>query len=608
MKILDFKKCIKHYSSLFLTLILMTALSCSDSSENSLISDNTGEANVLVQISKVNKIGKSRSIELSKLYVSLSASGEAVIYDTIVITGNEQIVVPIHYENLASLKIWTITAETRDNSAIVIHSGTLSFEINPNETTTANVVLMSAFSMLNANFLNIADSVTRCELHVDDVLKSDSSFEKQSHSGETITLTYDYLEADNNNHNVRLDVYGEMWGEEKLLYTGDTTIPVLSGVDENYNVKLRWVGPDLPPAGQAEITVTLGNTGTVTINGDMATYVSDISAGLFHSLVVDLDGKLWASGRNMYGELGTGDTVKKITPVCVSDNVKTVSAGADHSLILKTDNTVWTTGDNKCGQLGNSTNTQSEIFIQVMDDVKLISAGDVHNLIIKNDNTLWAFGGNDFGQLGDGSRTDRNSCVHIMSDVKDVCASGRFSIILKNDNTVWTMGDNRYGQLGDGTLSNRWTPIQIMTDAKDIAGGQGHAMILKNDNTVWVSGRNDFGQLGDGTTSWKKSPVQIMTDVQNIGASAYHSVFLKPDNTLWATGTNSSGQFGNGTTNGTLTPIQVAADVKSFDAGGGHTLIIKNDNTLLATGHNGNGQLGDGTTDNKSTPVKPGIR
>jgi len=60
------------------------------------------------------------------------------------------------------------------------------------------------------------------------------------------------------------------WGFDTLIYAGDTAITPLPGVNASYTITLRWVGPALPPPGEATMTVVLGAIGTVTVNGTMA--------------------------------------------------------------------------------------------------------------------------------------------------------------------------------------------------------------------------------------------------------------------------------------------------------------------------------------------------
>jgi outer membrane protein assembly factor BamB len=81
-------------------------------------------------------------------------------------------------------------------------------------------------------------------------------------------LTFDYL-LTTIAQNIKLNVYGKMWGFDTLLYSGDTTITALSGIDGNYSVALKWMGPSSPPPGQASMQVVIGPIGTITINGNL---------------------------------------------------------------------------------------------------------------------------------------------------------------------------------------------------------------------------------------------------------------------------------------------------------------------------------------------------
>jgi len=99
--------------------------------------------------------------------------------------------------------------------------------------------------MLKANFFPIRDSVTRCELLVNGTKQDDSSFAKQTLLGDTVKLSYNYLDT-GAAQRIKLDVYGTMWGFDTLLYTGDTLVTPLSGANASYTVTLRWVGPRLP--------------------------------------------------------------------------------------------------------------------------------------------------------------------------------------------------------------------------------------------------------------------------------------------------------------------------------------------------------------------------
>jgi len=253
---------------LFVGLLLsgFFLFSCSKSPNNPVDRSDPGSANITVEVGKVGVLGKIRNIELSKLYISLTAPGEIPIYDTINLSGNGQQTISKTYSDLASLlKTWTLLAESRDVDGVVIHSGSTQFIVPARNTISVALNLDAKYSMLKANFFPIRDSVTRCELLVDGSKVDDSSFAKQALLGDTVRLSNNYLTT-GISQRVKLDVYGIMWGFDTLLYTGDTAITPLPGINASYTITLRWVGPGPLPGG-ASMTVVLGAIGTVVING-----------------------------------------------------------------------------------------------------------------------------------------------------------------------------------------------------------------------------------------------------------------------------------------------------------------------------------------------------
>src|SRR3546814_8008931 len=75
-----------------------------------------------------------------------------------------------------------------------------------------------------------------------------------------------------------------------------------------------------------------------------------ISAGSFHSLILDETAKLWAFGYNGSGQLGSGDTPDLREPQHVASDVASIAAGGYHSVLRKTDGSV----DRKSTRLNSS--------------------------------------------------------------------------------------------------------------------------------------------------------------------------------------------------------------------------------------------------------------
>jgi alpha-tubulin suppressor-like RCC1 family protein len=347
-----------------------------------------------------------------------------------------------------------------------------------------------------------------------------------------------------------------------------------------------------------------------------------ISAGGLHTMILTSDGTYWTTGYNTYGQLGTGDTINRLTlvPVPMSSS-SAVSAGCYHTMILRSDSTLWATGYNTYGQLGTGDTINRLTFVSVpMSSVSAVSAGFCHTMILRSDSTLWATGYNIYGQLGTGDTINRRSPVQITSitGVAAVSAGGfiilwvggEHTMILKSDGTLWATGYNNYGQLGTGDTINRRSPVQItsITGVAAVSAGGLHTMILKSDGTLWATGYNICGQLGTGDTINRRSPVQItsITGVAAVSAGAFHTMILKSDGTLWATGYNINGQLGTGDTIARHSPVQITSitGVAAVSAGAFHTMILKSDGTLWATGNNTYGQLGTGDTTRVLIPTQ----
>lgn len=258
-----------YFSLLFMVVAFLS--SCSD--ENGLVDpvETTGTVSLTINCGKVGSVGQ-RAINLEKLTITLEALGEQSVYDTIVLSGNGTSIVSKDYSALASEKEWTITCNTIDQNGVIIHSGSKTATIIPVQTVKVDIALNASYSMLVASFFPIADSCNKCILKIDNSIIRDSLFTPAEVAvGDTVTLEYDYLSASSEGvlHDFMMQVRGPMWGVDTLLYEGDTSFSVVSGIDSDVELILYWVGPDTAPDGAATITVNLGSIGKTTIKGEI---------------------------------------------------------------------------------------------------------------------------------------------------------------------------------------------------------------------------------------------------------------------------------------------------------------------------------------------------
>lgn len=437
-----------------------------------------------------------------------------------------------------------------------------------------------------------------------------------------------------------------------LTYTvlaGPATVDEVSGI--------------ITPTGAGAVTIQISQLGdgqyaaatpvTVTFVLTNSTYqfkqISTARAS-YHTLAVDLQGRLWSWGQGASGQLGYGGISTRYEPEIADATTvwDQVSAGTLHSLALKKDGSLWAWGSNLSGQVGDGTNTSKSSPLNIAAGRWIcISAGSDHSMAIKEDGTLWAWGNNGSGRLGDGSTTNRNLPVKIGndSDWQSVTAGSSHTLAIKKNGTLWAWGSGTSGQLGNGTSSSSSSPLQVgnATDWKAVAAGGGTCLAIKQNGTLWTWGFNGNGQLGNGTTSTQYNPAQIGSDSDwvSVAASFNHSAALKIDGSVWTWGRNYEAQIGNGNLINQLQPVKISRQGEAWstlalgptggaglldsgvimawgDASGytgknvrqltravepenwanvshtnAHTLLTKDDGSLWAFGYNIYGQIGN---------------
>lgn len=98
------------------------------------------------------------------------------------------------------------------------------------------------------------------------------------------------------------------------------------------------------------------------------TTTSPFTPAYGHTMLIDLDGKLWTTGYNAYGQLGVGDNVSKnsFTDTGQTGVTECGCAGGNYgySWMVKSGK-LYTTGRNASGQLGQGNTTNLNVFTEV---------------------------------------------------------------------------------------------------------------------------------------------------------------------------------------------------------------------------------------------------
>ena len=316
--------------------------------------------------------------------------------------------------------------------------------------------------------------------------------------------------------------------------------------------------------------------------------VFDVSGGYLHTLALCSDGTVAAWGYNVHGQLGNNGSAASRVPAAVTPGgalagktVVAISAGAYHNLALCSDGTLVAWGYNNYGQLGTG-DTQARRTPVIVPPlgalagkrVTAIAAGSYHSLALCSDGSLVGWGYNDEGELGDGTTTRR--MIPVAADHGGALAgkkvamirSGQYhSLALCTDGSVVSWGYNPRGQLGDGGTANRLSPVDVTGSGAlagrtvvDLAAGGSHGLALCSDGTAAAWGHNHRGQLGSAGGGQSALP-QLVThaiSTRRVTAGSFHSMALAGDGSLSAWGDSANGQLG-------MTPSPAAGQAASPD-------------------------------------------
>ena len=443
---------------------------------------------------------------------------------------------------------------------------------------------------------------------------------------------------------VRVNGNAECWGSDHLGKLGNgalnnqltpgtrvadlsTPVAIASGPYSSHTCALLaddsvrcWGSNDFGELGNGTQVNQQSPVTALAAGGDKGRF---ISIGTEHTCAVRSTGKPDCWGGNLYGQLGDGSNITRVTPnsaipVTGLTNVLQAGAGNTFTCALDRGGRVKCWGRNLLGQLGNATNldTLTPVTVSGPFDAVTLSVSEEHACALKVGGRVGCWGSNASGQLGDGTTTNRNAPVTVsgLTDAVMVASGWYHTCALRAGGAVQCWGSNSNGQLGDGTTTQRLTPVTVtgLASVVSISAGQYHTCARLNGGTVQCWGLNGEGQLGDGTTTQRTTPTAVsgVTNALTVTASAEFSCALLADGMAKCWGDNYHGQLGDGTTTDRLTPVTVSglANVLSLGATSDNLLNMANC-ALLASGvpycwgNNAVGKLGDGTTTNRSTPT-----
>ncbi|MCL2525924.1 MAG: cadherin-like beta sandwich domain-containing protein [Coriobacteriia bacterium] len=360
-----------------------------------------------------------------------------------------------------------------------------------------------------------------------------------------------------------------------------------------------------------------------------------ISAGGSFSLAIDNEGKLWAWGQNVDGQLGDGTKVDKSLPTPIAEGItwKAVAAGSTHSVGIDTEGRLYTWGEDNWGSLGNGSKGGKSVSVPTQisqaHNWTKVTAGYKFGHAINDAGELWGWGNNyGAGIVGIGNASDDvyvPTRIGNRSDWLDVSDGNEFTVGLTADGKLYAWGKGGKGQTGP-ILTDKIAPAQIGsdTDWTAISAAGDSALALNSRGELYAWGSNHKGQLAVGkvspSSSYVTEPARVASELnikwEKIAAGGEFFTALDVQGNIYTWGVNDAapiegsepvGRLGNGTNNDVMTPTRISAagNWTEISTGTYFVIALNARGELFSWGVNSFGQLGLGTAGKGTNQLSP---
>ena len=193
--------------------------------------------------------------------------------------------------------------------------------------------------------------------------------------------------------------------------------------------------------------------------------IVSVSCGYYHSLLLDVDGFVHCSGKNVDGQLGFGDLEKRnqFTKNPNFQDVQQIAAGGAHSLILDNKGVVWSCGYDGDGQLGTERKPLQSMNIPAftLEPIPKKESSKQKKARMERQNKAKQEYAEKLLQMSKEMAAQQLPRKVDLPEIQFIAAGYLHSLFLDTSGNMWACGFNDRGQLGTGDKNKRYTPCKI---------------------------------------------------------------------------------------------------------------------------------------------------
>lgn len=270
-------------------------------------------------------------------------------------------------------------------------------------------------------------------------------------------------------------------------------------------------GPTPIPPG------TPGTPGTAAPEGPAAPVVEarthDVCTGRYHSCVMQAEGSVFCTGRNLNGQLGDGTTQERhrMVPVAGLEDATRIACGNEHTCAVREGGGVVCWGRNYEGAVGSDGLGHTPRAVSGLTGVVQIALGENFSCARQAAGTVSCWGKNADGQLGTGETSPMGpvALVQGLSGATDLSAGRAHACAVRAGGEVvcWGSNSSKQGGLGESGSSRSLTPQPIpgLAGVVDVEAGGNHTC-ARSPDAAHCWGQNDYGQCGTGPVAEGERP------------------------------------------------------------------------------------------------------